>query len=57
MEALHYIRDNRATIEAKLVILADAHPDIRQYAGDAVEFLINPVDAPYVANRARAYCP
>jgi DNA-binding NtrC family response regulator len=57
METLRYIRDNRATIDAKLVILADVHPDLRQYARDAVEFLIKPVDALYVANRARTYCP
>jgi CheY-like chemotaxis protein len=57
MEALKYIRQNREAIEGKLVILADVSPDLRQYAGDAVEFLIKPVDATYVANRARAYCP
>jgi len=56
-EALRYIRENRDTIDAKLIILADVHPDLRQYAGDAVEFLLKPVDAIYVANRARAYCP
>jgi CheY-like chemotaxis protein len=57
LEALRYIRENRAAIEGKLVIMADVSPDLRQYARDAVEFLIKPVDATYVANRARAYCP
>jgi DNA-binding response OmpR family regulator len=56
-EALRHIRDNRAAIEAKLIIVADGHPELRQYARDADEFLIRPVDPTYVANRARAYCP
>ena len=41
---------------AALVVLGEPHPDLRMHAHCAKETLLRPVDAVYVAERARAYC-
>jgi DNA-binding response OmpR family regulator len=46
-------RDRKAT---SLIIVGDPDPDLRSYGLIADETLLKPVDAAYVADRARVYC-
>ena len=55
MQALEHIRGHRDG-SCGVILLGDAHPDIRTYATWADETLLKPVDPSYVAQRARTYC-
>jgi len=46
-------RDRKAT---SLIILGEPDPELRTYGKSADETLLKPVDAVYVAERARVYC-
>ena len=56
LAALDFLRDNRDRIGCGVVIIGDADPGLRSYAPWVNETLLRPVDANYVATRARAYC-
>jgi two-component system response regulator MtrA len=56
LTALEFLRDNRESVGCGVIILGDPDPNIRTYAPWADETLLKPVDAAYVATRARAYC-
>jgi hypothetical protein len=47
---------NRTRARCGVMILGESDPNIRTFAPWADETLLRPVDAAYVANRARAYC-
>ena len=53
---LEFLREHRQAAKCGVIILGDPDPDIRTYATWADETLLKPVDAAYVATRARAYC-
>lgn len=53
---LDYLREHREHIHCGVMILGEPDPRIRTYAPWANETLLKPVDASYVATRARAYC-
>jgi DNA-binding response OmpR family regulator len=53
---LEYLRDNRDAVGCGVIILGDPDPNIRAYAPWADETMLKPVDAAYVATRARTYC-
>ena len=54
--ALDFLRDHREAAKCGVILLGDSDPNIRTYAPWADETLLKPVDASYVATRARAYC-
>lgn len=54
--SLDYLRQNREHVRCGVMILGEPDPRIRTYAPWADETLLKPVDAAYVATRARAYC-
>jgi len=56
MEALEYVRTNRAALGCGVILLGDPDPGIRTFAPWADETLLKPVDPGYVATRALAYC-
>jgi len=56
MDVLDYIRRNRAAVAAGVIMIADPDPQLRTEASVADETLLKPVDAGYVAERARVYC-
>jgi DNA-binding response OmpR family regulator len=56
LTTLDYVREHRETIGCGVIILGDPDPNIRTYAPWADETLLKPVDAAYVATRARTYC-
>ena len=56
VQALEYIREHRDSTKCGVIILGDPHPDVRTFAPWADETLLKPVDAQYVATRARTYC-
>jgi len=56
MDVLEYIRRNRAGLARGVVIIGDPDPQLRSEAAVADETLLRPVDAGYVAERARVYC-
>jgi len=56
LAALEYLRNNRSTIGGGVIIVGDPNPQLREYAAAADETLLKPVDASYVAARARVYC-
>lgn len=56
VQALQFLRDERKAARCGVIILGDPDPDIRTYSTWADETLLKPVDASYVATRARAYC-
>ncbi|HKO56531.1 MAG TPA: response regulator [Thermoanaerobaculia bacterium] len=55
MKVLEYLQKHRAA-QCGVIILGEPHPDVRSYAQWADETLLKPVDADYVADRARTYC-
>jgi DNA-binding response OmpR family regulator len=55
-KALAFLRENRAAAKCGVIILGDANPELRTFAPWADETLLKPVDAAYVAARARVYC-
>ena len=56
LEALDHLQANRDTAKCGVILLGDPDPGIRMYAPWADETLLKPVDANYVATRARTYC-
>lgn len=56
LQTLEFLRDHRASAKCGVIILGDPDPNIRAYAPWADETLLKPVDAAYVATRARTYC-
>jgi DNA-binding response OmpR family regulator len=56
LEALEYLRANRESVKCGVIILGDPDPNIRTFATWVDETLLKPVDADYVATRARSYC-
>jgi ActR/RegA family two-component response regulator len=53
LEAVQYLTEHR---RKGVILIAPNTPDIRKYAVVAEETLMKPVDAVYVADRARVYC-
>jgi len=56
LRSLDFLRSEKPKIKCGVIILGDPNPQIRTYAPWADETLLKPVDAQYVATRARAYC-
>ena len=56
LQALEYLRDNRAKLTCGIIIIGESNPEIRTYAPWADETLLKPVDPDYIARRARTYC-
>jgi DNA-binding response OmpR family regulator len=56
LAVLEYLRSNRSSVSGGVIIVGDPSPELRAYAGAADETLLKPVDASYVAARARVYC-
>jgi DNA-binding response OmpR family regulator len=56
LATLDYLQANRSRARCGVMILGEPDPNIRTFAPWADETLLKPVDAAYVANRARAYC-
>ncbi len=56
LRALDYLQTQKTHIKCGVIILGDPNPQIRTYAPWADETLLKPVDAEYVASRARSYC-
>ena len=56
MAALEHLREHRGVTKCGVILLGDSDPNIRTFAPWADETLLKPVDANYVATRARAYC-
>ncbi|HVE73361.1 MAG TPA: response regulator [Thermoanaerobaculia bacterium] len=54
--ALDYLRNAKQKLSCGVMILGDPDPNIRTFAPWADETLLKPVDAAYVATRARSYC-
>ena len=54
VKLLEFMRDHRP--RCGVIILSDAHPELRALASLADETLLKPVDPEYVAARARTYC-
>ncbi|HVG24644.1 MAG TPA: response regulator [Thermoanaerobaculia bacterium] len=54
--ALDFLRDSKEKLACGVLILGDPDPQIRTFAPWADETLLKPVDANYVATRARTYC-
>jgi DNA-binding response OmpR family regulator len=53
---LEHLRDVKSSIKCGVILLGDPNPQLRTYATWADETLMKPVDAAYVASRARTYC-
>jgi DNA-binding response OmpR family regulator len=56
MRSLEFLRGEKPRIKCGVILLGDPNPQIRTFAPWADETLLKPVDAQYVATRARAYC-
>lgn len=56
LRSLEYLQREKMHIKCGVIILGESNPQIRTYAPWADETLLKPVDAAYVATRARSYC-
>lgn len=56
LRALEHLHQRKGDLACGVIILGDPHPQIRTYAPWADETMLKPVDAEYVAARARTYC-
>jgi DNA-binding response OmpR family regulator len=56
MRSLEFLRDAGKTIGCGVLVLGDPDPALRTLVPWANETLLKPVDATYVATRARSYC-
>ncbi|HYK01878.1 MAG TPA: response regulator [Thermoanaerobaculia bacterium] len=56
VRSLEVLQTQKTHIKCGVIILGDASPEIRTFAPWADETLLKPVDASYVATRARSYC-
>ena len=54
--ALDYLREHREKIRCGVIVIGEPSPEIRTFAPWVDETLLRPVDAGYVARRARTYC-
>ena len=54
--ALEFLRDQKRVMGAGVIIVGEPNPELRNFAKIADETLLKPVDAAYVAERARTYC-
>ena len=55
LDVLRYLGDHHPEASG-IIIIGEPDPDLRTYARVADETLLKPVDANYVAERARVYC-
>ena len=53
---LDFLRDSKAKLSCGVLILGEPDPQLRTLAPWADETMLKPVDAAYVATRARKYC-
>ena len=53
---LDFLSGEKEKLSCGVLILGDPDPEIRTYAPWADETMLKPVDAAYVATRARTYC-
>jgi DNA-binding response OmpR family regulator len=56
MRSLEFLRTEKPKIKCGVIILGDPNPQLRTFAPWADETLLKPVDAQYLATRARSYC-
>ncbi|HEX8253269.1 MAG TPA: response regulator [Thermoanaerobaculia bacterium] len=56
LRSLEVLRTHKDAAKCGVIILGDPNPEIRTFAPWADETLLKPVDATYVASRARSYC-
>ena len=56
LAAVDYLREHKERIQCGVMLIGDPDPALRTYAPWADETLLKPVDAAYVATRARSYC-
>ena len=54
--SLAYLETKRDPAKCGVLVLGDSDPEIKKYAPWVDETLLKPVDAAYVAKRARTYC-
>ena len=55
-QTLEFLRGEKEKLSCGVLILGDPDPQIRTFAPWADETMLKPVDAKYVATRARTYC-
>ena len=55
-QTLDFLRDAKQKLSCGVLILGDPDPQLRTLAPWADETMFKPVDASYVATRARSYC-
>lgn len=55
-KVVDYLRSNGDGVGAAVIVIGEARPELRTLAAFADETLLKPVDAGYVAERARTYC-
>ena len=55
LDVLRYLAENHPQ-DSGIIIIGEPDPDLRSYTRVADETLLKPVDANYVADRARTYC-
>ena len=53
---LNHLRDHREQMKCGIIIIGEPDPALRTFAPWVDETLMKPVDADYVAKRARVYC-
>lgn len=56
VRTLEHLRAHREDAGCAVIILGDPDPNVRTFAPWVDETMLKPVDAAYVARRARAYC-
>lgn len=56
MTTLEFLRQHREKYRCGIIVLGDPDPALRTFAPWVDETLLKPVDADYVATRARTYC-
>jgi two-component system, OmpR family, response regulator QseB len=56
LTALEYLRGAKNDLACGILVLGDPDPQLRTLASWADETMLKPVDASYVATRARSYC-
>jgi len=53
---LEHLRDHRENLKCGIIVIGEPDPALRTFAPWVDETLMKPVDADYVAKRARVYC-
>ena len=54
--SLAYLQERQDAVQCGVLVLGDSDPAIKSWAPWVDETLLKPVDAQYVATRARTYC-